>query len=201
MKNSLGLQLESEQRNFSNFRWGGKFYRKRACEGFTLVELIVVIVILAILAAILVPGLLGWIDKAKEKKYELEARSIYQAAEAESTKLYAKNYRDDQKAVIFNDEYNAQEFDNIKKLAGIESIEHVTIEYIKAEDKGLARYWAPEKVYIVYTSSDGERLLAMWGYSSINDMQSNFFIDDASDIKGTEGGWCFTTKAGFLSML
>lgn len=201
MKNSLGLQLESEQRNFSNFRWGGKFYRKRACEGFTLVELIVVIVILAILAAILVPGLLGWIDKAKEKRYELEARSIYQAAEAESTKLYAKNYRKNQMSVIFDNGNNEQEFDNIKKLAGIESIEHVTIMYKTAVDNGLLRYWTPEKVYIVYTSSDGERLLAMWGYSSINDMQTSFLIDDASDIKGTEGGWRFTTKAGFLSTI
>ena len=36
--------------------------------GFTLVELIVVLVILAILAAILVPALLGWVDKANSQK-------------------------------------------------------------------------------------------------------------------------------------
>ena len=39
---------------------------KEKNHGFTLVELIVVIVILAILAAILVPQLLGYIDKAKQ---------------------------------------------------------------------------------------------------------------------------------------
>ena len=33
-------------------------------KGFTLVEVIVVLVILAILAAILVPSMVGWIDKA-----------------------------------------------------------------------------------------------------------------------------------------
>ena len=39
--------------------------KERNNKGFTLVELIVVLVILAILAAILVPALLGYIDKAR----------------------------------------------------------------------------------------------------------------------------------------
>ena len=50
--------------------------------GFTLVEMIVVMVILTVLAAILIPGLLGWIDEAKGKQYVLSARSIYMSAQA-----------------------------------------------------------------------------------------------------------------------
>lgn len=34
-------------------------------KGFTLVEVIVVLVILAVLAAVMVPSMTGWIDKAK----------------------------------------------------------------------------------------------------------------------------------------
>ncbi len=60
-------------------------------KGFTLVELIVVLVILAILAAILVPALLGYIDEAKQKQIVLNGKSVYTAAQAVSSELYAKS--------------------------------------------------------------------------------------------------------------
>ncbi len=53
-----------------------------------------VLVILAILAAILVPALLGWIDKAREKQYVLDARSVYVATQAYIDEQYAHNPAD-----------------------------------------------------------------------------------------------------------
>lgn len=63
--------------------------RKKA--GFTLVEVIVVLVILAILAAVLIPTLTGYIDKAKGKAVVAEARGVYLAAQTAVSEQYAVN--------------------------------------------------------------------------------------------------------------
>ena len=47
------------------------------------------IVILAILAAILIPAMLGYIDRAREKQDVLNARNLLMAAQAEFTEAYA----------------------------------------------------------------------------------------------------------------
>ena len=62
---------------------------KNKKKGFTLVELIVVLAILAILAAMLVPALTGYIDKAREKKELAVARQYYIAAQAVASETYA----------------------------------------------------------------------------------------------------------------
>ncbi|MFX0548753.1 type II secretion system protein [Hathewaya histolytica] len=56
-------------------------------KGFTLIELIVVIAILGILAAILLPRFSGFTDSAREKTVTSEAKAIYTSLEA----YYAEN--------------------------------------------------------------------------------------------------------------
>lgn len=61
---------------------------KKQCQqekGFTLVEIIVVLVILAILAAFTIPTMLGFVADAKGKAYIAEAREVYVAAQAVAT--------------------------------------------------------------------------------------------------------------------
>lgn len=57
--------------------------------GFTLVELIVVLVILATLAALLVPSLTGYIDKARQNAVIAKARAVLIASQAVITEAYA----------------------------------------------------------------------------------------------------------------
>lgn len=64
-------------------------YKINNNKGFTLVELIVVLVILAILAAILIPALLGYIDRAKNSEDIIKARNMLTATQASLTEYYA----------------------------------------------------------------------------------------------------------------
>ena len=62
--------------------------RKYSKKGFTLVELIVVLVILAVMAAMLVPALTGYIDEARKKKDYNAASEVLTGAQAVVAEYY-----------------------------------------------------------------------------------------------------------------
>ena len=56
--------------------------------GFTLVEMVVVLVIIALLSALIIPGLLGYVDGVDEKAYINNAKAAVTAAQSELSALY-----------------------------------------------------------------------------------------------------------------
>ncbi|MCL2095738.1 MAG: prepilin-type N-terminal cleavage/methylation domain-containing protein [Oscillospiraceae bacterium] len=61
-------------------------------KGFTLVEIIVVLVIIAVLAAAGIPSLIGFISDARGKTLVAEARATYTAAQAVITEAHVMNH-------------------------------------------------------------------------------------------------------------
>ncbi|MCI6700620.1 MAG: type II secretion system GspH family protein [Solobacterium sp.] len=112
---------------------------KNKKKGFTLVELIVVLAILAILAAMLVPALTGYIDKANQKKVVAETRQIVVAAQTIASEDYAKGKVDAN---------YVPDTDDILKLAELSGKGTLTIAKENVNDTtGTIEYlkWQPNK--------------------------------------------------------
>lgn len=63
---------------------------KKNKKGFTLVEIIVVLLIIGILLAITIPSIMGYVGKAKDAQLEAEARSGYVAAQTITARMVAQ---------------------------------------------------------------------------------------------------------------
>lgn len=94
-------------------------------KAFTLVEVIVVMVILAILAAMLIPSLTGYIDKANDQSLVTEAKAWLTASQSAVSEVYGKDPQGFRKAfkdsttsytITYTDEDGNQQSENVDAI-------------------------------------------------------------------------------------
>ena len=155
-------------------------------KGFTLVELIVVLVILAIMAALLAPALLGYIDKARNSKYLEECRAIVTAVQAVNDERYAKG----------GDEVKLTETTDINAVNDLVYPTKVTTGTVKyktsgtgASDKEKARdkYIVDYISSVTFVSQDGTTVTATMASAS-SDWEVTPNSSSSSTCSGTGTG-------------
>ena len=148
--------------------------RMKNKKGFTLVELIVVIVIILVLAAVMVPNLLKYIDRANKANCKADAATILSQVQAD----YAAMQASDQTGVTA-----------ITQIQGV-AISEKTEGDVSATDVAVGTDKKPVAKYHVTTTSNGTGDADTFSYGEI----TSFGYNNAkyTAVWNQTGGWVIT---------
>lgn len=88
-------------------------------KGFTLIEIIVVVVILAVLMAVAVPSVLKYIDEADDAKYMTQARSAYTILNREIAKAIVSAPNNTLSSADFESIVENSDFSDLKDICAV----------------------------------------------------------------------------------
>lgn len=138
-------------------------------KAFTLVELIVVIAIIGILAAVLIPSITGYIAKAKESNAIQEGKAVYNVYVTYLTEVEAGQAAKNKTFTVYYGEITNQEItDSIWKAFSTSDPDDVELEEVSGGYKvqGESDFTTPD--YFLFTSNSIRVRITSDGSASID---------------------------------